>query len=834
MQVAFAAGTPEQNAALVARMRPDLPLYVVAEFRPAAGEWIPYHVYRSFRENCASCRAALAGRRIAHAEMAVAAGVPLARLGLLGVVLTRGRVRVHAAGVVSEWTRPLRRWLGRLRHPGEARVPVLARMAQLSGELAARMPVSARRAVEREETPAPGVSVVIPSRSGKLLLEEMLLAIEREAPDEIIVVDNGSDDGTAEWLAAQYPAIRVEQSEAALSFADAVNRGISAARFAHTLLLNNDMIVAPGFLPPLRRAFEAVPDLFCATAQIFFPPGARREETGKAVMRQASEQDFPIRCDEPIAGEDQTWVLYGSGGCSLYDTRKLRALGGVSGIYRPAYVEDLDLGYRAWLRGWPSVFTAEAQVEHRHRSTTARYYTEEQLDAMVQRNYLRFVASAVVSPVLRRRLWNAAVRRLHLLHAEEPLRGAALLPWKYRRRETAAMDEEQLLALTAGDVAVFPGRARRGMTTVAIASPYLPFPLSHGGAVRMFNLMRRAAATCSQVLVCFCDELAQPPAELLDICVEVVLVRRTGTHYRKSTDRPDTVEEFDLAAFHAALRQAVRKWNPAIAQLEFTQMAQYAEDGAPAKTILVEHDITFDLQEQLLQRSPGDWELEQQLTRWRAFETAAWRRVNCVVTMSQKDRAAVGSGVCLPNGVDTERFRPTAEPAEEGRLLFIGSFAHLPNVLALEYFLAEIWPLLEGVTLHVIAGAGHERFKRLEGERIEVEGFVPDVRPAYARAAVVIAPLTASAGTNIKILEALAMGKAVVSTSAGINGLALAAGTELAVADEPGAFAAAIRQLLRERRGMEEAARAAAMRFDWGAIAEAQLELYRRLTDGHY
>jgi glycosyltransferase involved in cell wall biosynthesis len=557
----------------------------------------------------------------------------------------------------------------------------------------------------------------------------------------------------------------------------------------------------------------------------------RREETGKAAMRQMDARDFPIRCEEPIEGEDQTWVLYGSGGCSLYDTGKLRALGGMSAVYRPAYVEDLDLGYRAWLRGWPSVFVAEARVEHRHRSTTARYFTPEQIDTMVQTNYLRFVASAIVSPVLFRRMWMQAIRRLHLAGMEEPLRAAALMPWKHRARGSTVMDEEQLLALTNGDVAVFPGRARGHGGTVLAAAPYLPFPLSHGGAVRMFNMMRQAAADRTQVLVSFCDQLARPPEELLEICAEIVLVRRTGTHYRRSTDRPDTVEEFDSPAFHAALRESVRKWRPEIAQLEFTQMAQYAGDCAPAKTILVEHDITFDLQEQLARRSPGDWELERQLQRWRAFETAAWSAVDCVVTMSEKDRAVVGEkAVCLPNGVDATRFQPGVERAVANRLLFIGSFAHLPNVLAMEYFLAEIWPLLQGVTLHIIAGARHEEFKRIEAPRIEVEGFVPDVRPAYARAAVVIAPLTASAGTNIKILEAMAMGKAIVSTTAGINGLDLVSGRELIVADGAEAFAAAIRRLLRDRAGIETAAREAALRFDWRAMGREQERVYESLS----
>ena len=135
---------------------------------------------------------------------------------------------------------------------------------------------------------------------------------------------------------------------------------------------------------------------------------------------------------------------------------------------------------------------------------------------------------------------------------------------------------------------------------VLIASPYLPFPLAHGAAVRIYNLMRRAARDFDQVLVAFVEEPRPVPQELREICVEIVTVRRPGSHALPSTPRPDTVEEFDSPAFHAALRQTVAKWKPGIAQLEFTQMAQYAADCAPARTILVEHDITYDLYAQML------------------------------------------------------------------------------------------------------------------------------------------------------------------------------------------------------------------------------------------
>lgn len=403
-----------------------------------------------------------------------------------------------------------------------------------------------------------GISVIIPSRNGKPLLEAQLPGIARELeafPAEIIVVDNGSGDGTAQWLRAMWPQVLFEVSREPLSFARAVNLGIGRARYSHICLLNNDMLLEPGFFGALVGAFERVPGLFSATAQIRFPEGVRREETGKTVMAQSRPEDFPIRCDEPLPGEDLSYVLYGSGGCSLYDAAKLSALGGVDRAYEPAYVEDLDLGYRAWQRGWPSVYVAGAVVEHRHRATTSRYYTDAQLDRILEVNYLKFLVRAVASGKLFRKLWRQATRRLWTGDRPALLRSAARMALGGGAPGVPEYPEELILALTSGAVAVFPGQLVSDRPRALIVSPYLAAPLSAG---------------FDPVLVAFTKRLATPSPEVLAASVEVVLV----------------LEGAAPAAFRAALHQTVRKWRPGVAHLAAPQMAQYAADCAPARAIL--------------------------------------------------------------------------------------------------------------------------------------------------------------------------------------------------------------------------------------------------------
>jgi len=833
---------------------PELPLIVVSEFPTPEGEWIPYHLKRSWQENRDLIAARLAGRSVRLSAVILEPRIPHWRLRALGFTLAPMRFLAFNETGGHFMLRPrsvptmLRHFVWRsknlvrsqlqpesstyraaewFRHPAKFRLSLLYRMAMARG----RSLASSRRVLPPApipDKPRPrGISVVIPSRNGSELLATCLPTL-RDA-DEIIVVDNGSTDDTAGFIARTFPGVVIEHSPQPLAFSESVNRGIRRAHFSHVCVLNNDMLTEPGFFAALLHPFETVPDLFAASAQILFPEGRRREETGKTVMNPApGVNQFPVQCDIPLDGEDHSYVLYGSGGCTLYDAARLEALDGFDEVYKPAYVEDLDLGVRAWTHGWPTVYCAEARVLHQHRATTSRYFTPEELDRALEINYVQFLARAVGDRATFLRLWRHNVLRLKTQEKEYGLSAAA-----HQAAVAVPVGDIRFLDLVNGEVAVFPGRPATGKPVILIGSPYVPFPLSHGAAVRIFNLMRGAAPDFDLVLVAFTEELHAVPVELRELCVEIVTVRRAGSHALPSRGRPDTVEEFDTPAFHAALRQTLSKWRPKIVQLEFTQMAQYAAECALARTLLVEHDITYDLYAQMLATGSDDWEIRRQHELWTTFETAAWRQVDRVVTMSEKDRAVVPGSVAIPNGVDLDRFRPSAERPDLRRLLFIGSFAHRPNVMALEFFLRDVFPLLKDVTLHVIAGQRHQRFWDLQHSGVEVEGFVSDVRAAYRRATLVIAPLVASAGTNVKILEAMAMGKAIVSTEAGIHGLELERGADVVVADSAEAMADAITLLLEtpaERAVIEKHARETVERvYGWDAISREQKKLYESL-----
>ncbi|MCX6614138.1 MAG: glycosyltransferase, partial [Acidobacteria bacterium] len=329
--------------------------------------------------------------------------------------------------------------------------------------------------------------------------------------------------------------------------------------------------------------------------------------------------------------------------------------------------------------------------------------------------------------------------------------------------------------------------------TIAILSPYLPWPLSHGGAVRIYNLLRVCSSRYNLHLLAFTeskDTVELGP--LREICCGVSLVRKPEfRRLRWASLRPAEVVEYDTPAMHEALRDLKRD----LVQTEFTQLAGYGGD------VLVEHDVTMDLaaQEHARLASPASW---WNLFRWQRFETTAIPKFRGVVVMSEKDRLAIGGRV-IPNGVDLDRFVP--EPEVPGaRMLFIGSFRHFPNALAFRFLVEEFWPrlkrLLPEAKLDVVAGPSPELYYPFgaipSAADVNLHSFVSDVRPLYNASNLVLIPTPVSAGTNIKALEAMAMERAMLSTPSGVNGLELEHQQHVWIAEGAEAFAVSAAGLL--------------------------------------
>lgn len=260
------------------------------------------------------------------------------------------------------------------------------------------------------------------------------------------------------------------------------------------------------------------------------------------------------------------------------------------------------------------------------------------------------------------------------------------------------------------------------------------------------------------------------------------------------------------------------------------------------------HNVEFDVLERTSKLAES--RLRRQYARWQAGsmfreERRCGREVDLLLASSERDRElfeqklGVRNVAVIANGVDVTEFSPSEVPGEPGTVLFTGLMSYYPNQQAIRWFLHEVFPqILKRVPRAklIVAGADPpEWLTAKRGGNLEVTGSVPDMRPYFERARVVIAPLMIGGGTRVKILEAQAMQKPVVSTSLGAEGLIVRDGHSILLADDARSFAMQVVRLL---DNVDFASRVGAngrsdvaLKYDWERIGE-RLENLLRETIG--
>lgn len=724
--------------------------------------------------------------------------------------------------------------------------------------------------------PADPVSVVIPTWNGLELLEMSLpplveaLREHGHPEDEIIVVDNGSSDGTVEELARradEFPGLRVIPLDRNEGYGGATNRGAAEAKNPALIFLNNDMVVEPDFVQPLLDVFGEEPGVFGVSCQIdFMDPDRPRWETGKVHAEQRNGLVRLFHLDR--FDEDKIYpIFFAGGGASAFDRERFRALGGFDeAVYSPVYIEDVDLGYRAWKRGWPSLLAPRSRVHHKHRSTTRRLWSE----GVIHSFFLKNLAAL---------LWkNASSWRVLGKH----LVGIVILPEKARREEGGrcawatlkgivkqiptvmrarrrerglprVLSDEQILHVSRFRH-VYRARFHPGEThseprpQVLVVSPYSPAPAVHGGAVRMLNLIREMNEKCDVTLISFTDTEAEAApeslAELQKICRDVVLLPRD---LQSAGGRllPLAMHGFFSERMFEMIEIWLEKRAFDVVQIEYTNMAHYLPPPCPGMLrVLVEHDVSFVAAERARQNETSALRraaLWVDGLRTLRHEVRSVEEADRVLAMSENDRATLARYVdpepisVVPNGVSCRDFPYAPEEAEPATVLFVGFFRHPPNVEAVLHFVEDVLPRIHAevpdAIFRIVGAYPPASIQALADAdpRIEVLGMVPETASHYRRATVFVAPILVGSGTRLKILEAMASGCPVVSTTVGAEGIG-AGEEEIRIADDPESFARSVVELIsdRERRtAVARDARAfAEQNYDWPAIARRLFDAY--------
>jgi glycosyltransferase involved in cell wall biosynthesis len=395
---------------------------------------------------------------------------------------------------------------------------------------------------------------------------------------------------------------------------------------------------------------------------------------------------------------------------------------------------------------------------------------------------------------------------------------------------------------------------------ILMLAPQPPYPPAQGAAIRNWHLLQALAARHTVDLLCF--GAGRPDPALHRVAARVAFV--PPPRARSLTARlrtllcsrdPDLLHRLHSAQFVATLSELLLQERYDALQIEGLELWRLVEQ-ALARTVyrpalvLDCHNVEYLLQREAARsarRSPVRWPLALysmvQAGRLRREEARACGAADEVLCVSDADAQALAAlaGIrpaVVPNCVDTELLRPGDVPEVPGRVVFTGHFSFRLNVEAAEWLCRAIWPLVlrayPNATLYLAGRDPAPAVRRLARGSIVVTGTVPDARKYIAEAQVFVAPLLAGSGSRLKILEALALERAVVATPMGAQGLAVVPGEHLLLAGSAPAFAEAIVHLLRDpgkRHALGRRGRALVQaRYDWRVVAPRLWEVYDTLT----
>jgi GT2 family glycosyltransferase len=274
-------------------------------------------------------------------------------------------------------------------------VDFLVGISLLAAQIASLPKIIFRKSVASLEPPnTASVTILILNWDGRSLLEEFLPGVLKAAGrHEVLVVDNGSTDGSVEFLGTEFPQVRTVRLDRNHGFSGGNNLGMKHVSTDMVILLNNDMAVDPGFLEPLLQPFTD-PTVFAAASQIAMADPAKvRFETGKT--RGSFDSGLFYVWHDAITPQEGAKaalnVFWAGGGACAVDRRKFEMLGGFDSLYQPFYVEDTDLCYQAWRRGWRSVLAPASRVIHKHRGTSGPRFGDLFVNNTTRRNHYLFL-----------------------------------------------------------------------------------------------------------------------------------------------------------------------------------------------------------------------------------------------------------------------------------------------------------------------------------------------------------------------------------------------------------------------------------------------------------
>lgn len=396
------------------------------------------------------------------------------------------------------------------------------------------------------------------------------------------------------------------------------------------------------------------------------------------------------------------------------------------------------------------------------------------------------------------------------------------------------------------------------MARLLFLTSRLPYPPREGHQLRSWHVLRALAEAHDVTLLSFAraDDLPAECAPLRETVAALETFPIPAEHSRRALaiaaargcvgTQPFVACKYASAALRT--RVAALLDHIDLVHVDMLPLLANLPPGAlRTPLVLNAHNVEHALLELRVPTEPNRLRrvfLHQQVQRLRRFEIAAWRRADSVLACSSIDAAQIAALApatpveVVPNGVDLDANRPSPDPPRAtGQLVFVGQMGWFPNRDGIEWFLAEVFPRILAVRpateLLLVGKPDGLVIPAALADRVRAAGFVDDVRGAVHDAAVYVVPLRAGSGTRLKVLEAMALGKAIVTTHVGSEGIALDDGRDALFADHPADFATAVLDLLaapaRAAQLGAAARQLAEAHYGWTAIGRSLRGLYAQL-----